>query len=342
MEDLIRKREVWFPPCKASQVMWFATRADLVEAIRKGEGPKLPKKKKPIFREDLPDLDFWIGKPIAPGRPSKKDFLKNKTKMAAPISSWIAGQKEQVDYLYDESEEAAEFMRSPRGGEGSDAIVEILGYKAFDHPKPPSLIYGLVKQATGPNDLVMDFFAGSGTTAQAVLQLNKEEGDAGKRRFILVSSTEATTEEPEKNVCRDVCAARVRNVINGYGKAPALGGDFAYLRSHRIPIPDLLDIDHAHVWNALQLMDRDDVQPFVAADFSWSGDSNSALCYVPRFHRSMITELRRRTRETESLIIYSWQPTALKQHIGDSHVMHAHVAEALARRFCLNLTPRTS
>jgi adenine-specific DNA-methyltransferase len=60
MEDLIRKREVWFPPCKASQVMWFATRADLVEAIRKGEGPKLPKKKKPIFREDLPDLDFWI------------------------------------------------------------------------------------------------------------------------------------------------------------------------------------------------------------------------------------------------------------------------------------------
>jgi hypothetical protein len=55
---------------------------------------------------------------------------------------------------------------------------------------------------------------GQGTTAQAVLNLNKEDG--GKRRFILVSSTEATADAPDKNFCRDVCAERVRRVIAGY------------------------------------------------------------------------------------------------------------------------------
>jgi adenine-specific DNA-methyltransferase len=62
----------------------------------------------------------------------------------------------------------------------------------------------LVQQATTAGDIVLDFFAGSGTTAQAVLELNKK--DNGGRRFILVSSTEATEDEPGKNICRDVCA----------------------------------------------------------------------------------------------------------------------------------------
>ena len=141
----------------------------------------MPKKKKPLLREDLPDLDFWVGKPIATGRPSLKDFLKNKTKMVAPVSSWIAGEKEIVDYIYDEQELQTELLRSARGGEGNDALIEILGKKAFDHPKPPSLMKALVNQATGSDDLVLDFFAGSGTTAQAVLELNQADGEKQAR-----------------------------------------------------------------------------------------------------------------------------------------------------------------
>jgi adenine-specific DNA-methyltransferase len=99
----------------------------------------------------------------------------------------------------------------------------------------------LLAQATKPNDIVLDFFAGSGTTGQAVLELNSDDG--GQRRFILCSSTEATTKEPDKNLCRDVCAERMRRVIKGYGDKPgytvAQGGEFAYLQLDKIEAADV-------------------------------------------------------------------------------------------------------
>lgn len=65
---------------------------------------------------------------------------------------------------------------------------------AFSTPKPTELIERILRIATKPGDLVLDFFAGSGTTAHAVMKLNAEDG--GKRRYILVSSTEAETKSP--------------------------------------------------------------------------------------------------------------------------------------------------
>lgn len=338
IEELIRKKEIWFPATRDADVLRFDNREKLLQAIRSGKGPILPKKKKPLLREGLPDLDFWIGKPIAPGRPSRKDFLKNKEKMVAPVSSWIAGEKEKVDYLYDEQEEQIELLRSARGGEGNDVLVSILGQKTFHHPKPPSLIRGLVQQATGPNDLVLDFFAGSGTTAQAVLELNQSEGEAGQRRFILVSSTEATEDEPEKNVCRDICAVRVGNVIRGYGNAPALGGAFAYLVTKRIPAGELLEIEHAQVWTALQLIHLDSFSVYEETPFLWAGDEDAAICYVPRFRREFVSALRSKVKEAASVAVYSWQPQTLSQHIPDGHVTHLPVSETLTRRFGLDLT----
>lgn len=338
MESLIRRKEIYFPPCTPLEVMRFETKGELLKAIRAGKGPILPKKKKPLLREDLPDLDFWIGKPIAPGRPSLKDFLKNKDKMVAPVSSWIAGEKEKVDYFYDEQEEQLELLRSARGGEGNDALVSILGKKAFDHPKPPSLITSLVQQATGPNDLVLDFFAGSGTTAQSVLELNQADGETGQRRFILVSSTEATEDEPNKNVCQDICAVRVGNVIKGYGNAPGLGGDFAYLRTRRIQPGQLLDIEHEQVWIALQLAKLDCIVPYTDASILWAGDEESAICYVPRFRRELVPALRKKMKAAAEVALYSWQPQTLRQHIRDGHVSHLPVSETLTRWFGLNLT----
>ncbi len=338
IEELIRKEEIWFPPCKPSAVMRFETQKELLEAIRSGKGPVLPKKKKPLLREDLPDLGFWVGKPIAEGRPSRKDFLKGKDKMVAPVSSWIAGEREKLEYTYSEEEEQIELLRSARGGEGSDALVKILGKKAFNHPKPPSLIRALVQQATGPDDIVLDFFAGSGTTAQAALEANKADGDKGRRRFILVSSTEATEDEPDKNVCRDICAVRVRNVIRGYGNAPGLGGAFAYLKTNRIRPGKLLEIEHAQVWLALQLATLTAVVPYENKPFLWAGNAESAICYVPRFRRELLSALRRAVKDSAEVTIYSWQPQTLRQHIGDSHVSHLPVSETLTRWFGLNLT----
>jgi len=305
MEELIRRKEIYFPPCKPSEVMQFDTKDGLLEAIRGGKGPVLPKKKKPLLREGLPDLDFWVGKPIAPGRPSRKDFLSRKEKMVAPVTSWIAGEKEVVDFIYDAQQEHAELLRSARGGEGNDALVAILGKKAFDHPKPPSLMRALIQQATGPSGIILDFFAGSGTSAQAVLEVNKADGEKGRRRFILVSSTEATEDEPDKNVCRDICAVRVRNVIRGYGNAPGLGGAFAYLKTNRVQPRKLLEIEHAQVWTTLQLATLDGMVSYESKPFLWAGDAESAICYVPRFYRELIPDLRRKVQESAEVTIYS-------------------------------------
>jgi len=258
IEQFIEKKLIYFPSCKQSEVMQFASREELLAAIKAGKGPKLPKKKTPLLRVDLPDLDFWIGKPIAPGRPSRKEHWTAKPEEVrlAPLSSWIAGINEDVLPLSENEDDEPIVLRSTRGGVATDEVKEALGSKSFPYPKPLSLIKGLLSQATQPNDIVLDFFAGSGTTGQAVLELNAE--DNGQRRFILCSSTEANTKEPDKNLCRDVCAERMRRVINGYGgKAgytPEQGGEFAYLQLDKVEAADAhFEIDAAHAFQLLAL-----------------------------------------------------------------------------------------
>lgn len=73
--------------------------------------------------------------------------------------------------------------------QGTQDLEMLIGGKYFNNPKPVLLIKRILEHATGPNDLILDFFAGSGTTAQAVMQINSEDG--GARRFILVQLPEA-------------------------------------------------------------------------------------------------------------------------------------------------------
>lgn len=100
--------------------------------------------------------------------------------------------------------------------EARKEIQDIFGTQtAFDTPKPVRLIERILQIGAPEKDaLVIDFFAGSGTTGHAVLKMNQADG--GNRRFILASNIEATTDQPEKNICRDVCAARLSKVIEGY------------------------------------------------------------------------------------------------------------------------------
>jgi len=203
--------------------------------------------------------------------------------------------------------------------------------RAFSTPKPTGLIERVLRIATGPDDIVLDFFAGSGTTAHAVLKLNAEDG--GNRRFILVSNAEASADAPDKNLCRDVCARRVRRVIEGFGDMPTLGGDFAYLRCRRIAPGRLLDIEHAQVWTALQMIHRDTLAPFGPDGFSWAGDGESALAYVPRFSAALLPALRKAVAGCAAVTLYSWQPETLRQHIRAAHVQHEAIPESLARRF---------
>ncbi|HUD06028.1 MAG TPA: site-specific DNA-methyltransferase [Candidatus Saccharimonadales bacterium] len=107
--------------------------------------------------------------------------------------------------------------------EGTKDLMRIFGGdKKFDTPKPVSLIKRILEIATNDASTILDSFAGSGTTGQAVLELNAEDG--GNRKFILV--------ELEQNIAENVTAERLRRVINGYeGAKFATGIDasFEYL-----------------------------------------------------------------------------------------------------------------
>lgn len=176
--------------------------------------------------------------------------------------------------------------------ESRKEIQAIFGSQTvFDTPKPVRLIDRVLRIALGPDDTVLDFFAGSGTTAHAVAKLNAEDG--GSRRFILVSSTEATEDQPDKNLCRDVCAERVRRVLAGYtdnkGREVAgLGGGFAYLRTRRITPHRLATrIDHGEVWHALQLMHDRALVPWTDSGFQ----SDGKLAYLADFQPASMQAL---------------------------------------------------
>ncbi len=95
------------------------------------------------------------------------------------------------------------------------------GKATFDTPKPCRLIEKVLRIATDENSVILDSFAGSGTTAHTVLNMNKADG--GNRKFILIEMM---------NYAESITAERVRRVIDGYGKeskkVEGTGGDFSF------------------------------------------------------------------------------------------------------------------
>lgn len=91
--------------------------------------------------------------------------------------------------------------------EGTNELTDIMGRNSsFNNPKNLDLIKYLLSLVPNKNSVVLDFFAGSGTTAQAVIELNKEDG--GNRRFILCTNN-------ENEICENVTYPRIKTVISG-------------------------------------------------------------------------------------------------------------------------------
>jgi adenine-specific DNA-methyltransferase len=113
----------------------------------------------------------------------------------------------------------------PLNTEGSQEMSEFLGnMNIFDNPKPSGLITELIKLGADSESLVLDFFSGSGTTAQAVMELNKE--DKGNRKFILVQLPEQCDENSEAykagyKTIADIAKERIRRVIQKIEKEKA-------------------------------------------------------------------------------------------------------------------------
>ena len=153
----------------------------------------------------IKDNLVWFGKD-GNSMPKRKRFLSEKKGLVP--RSWI-------DFVLTQ--------------DGKRDFENIFGQnnRLFEYPKPVGLIKHFIRITTTKNSLILDFMAGSGTTGQAVLELNKEDG--GNRQFILCTNN-------ENNICTDVCYPRIKKVIEGYKnlkgeQVEGLGGNLKYFRT---------------------------------------------------------------------------------------------------------------
>lgn len=109
---------------------------------------------------------------------------------------------------------------------------EIFGSRVFDYAKPTKLIENIVKSFNSSASMVLDFFAGSGTTGHAVMKLNAEDG--GKRKFILVTNN-------ENDICEKVTYERLKRVI----KKEDYKARLKYFKIDYVPIEKQVYFDYA-------------------------------------------------------------------------------------------------
>lgn len=323
IEAMIKDNRIIFP---AKSVVTYQSRDEIIDAIKRKIGP-VDGNGRQLLRENLPDLDFWIGKPIALGRPSQKGFWDEKARKIKPVGSLILGVNDTVDPNFYE-------LVSEKQGKATGEIQQIFGGKVFNYPKPSMLMRSLMQAVVGPGDLVLDFFAGSATTAQAVMELNAEDG--GDRRFIMVSSTEATADEPDKNLCRDVTARRIR-LLNA-SEAPkyvGLSADFAYLRARNVNFEDLdYDLKPREAWAILEAMHNLSLTEF-QANKPWQAHQTDALTlvYVDRCDDELLAFLTQLGKNRANVFVYAWAPGQIQQSLHGVTLDVQGVRETLVKRF---------
>jgi DNA modification methylase len=174
-----------------------------------------------VTEENLKNNLLWWGKDGKNSAPALKNLLRDVQCGLVPTTWW---PQEDVGHT----------------DEARKEVQRILGANAASMtPKPVDLLRRVIRVAASRDDLILDSFAGSGTTAHAVLALNKE--DDGNRKFILVQTPHDTkdNERDNFNICRNITAERVRRVISGYSYAnqkgkrshvEAYGGSFTYAK----------------------------------------------------------------------------------------------------------------
>lgn len=328
MEDHIAKGRVIFPRNQVVKV--WDTLEELYAAIDNGDVPGSGKTK--MLRRELPGIEFWVGKKIGFGRPRYKRYKSDLVNDTKPLSSWIVPTFENGDYDSEGS------LVSGTNQEGARDVLAVFGTKTFHYPKPLSLIQNLIAQASRPGDTVLDFFAGSGTTGHAVLNLNAQEPDKPPRRFILCSSTEATAKEPDKNLCRDVCAERLRRVM---ATDPKLAHNrFAYLQLDKIAPGDApFESDCAHAFQLLTLRLGKVARPVPPADrgvkiIIQSVEQGSMTVLVHRVTPAALDALAALPLAADprfgSLRVYSSRPAAVREHLERAWAGSRRVVESVS------------
>ncbi len=165
---------------------------------------------------------LWWGRDGTRPLPMVKTYLSEIRQGLTPTNFWSHSYAGHTDAAHSE-------------------LKALFGKKVFDTPKPSLLIRRMLEHATGPDALVMDFFAGSGATAEAVVEQNLADG--GRRRFILVQLPEPVSEGGFATIA-DITRERVRRVLarasaaeGGEGSGDSGARGFRAFRLERAMVP---------------------------------------------------------------------------------------------------------
>lgn len=198
----------------------------------KGAAPnKIPAAvaKKAATRLTKPEWPFvWFGQD-GQGRPRVKTYLEAIKRGKVPVTYWA---EEETGYPVNLDATSWGYKESGRTNDGVSELTAVVGPNhGFTTVKPLKLISKIIQLWCPDGGLVLDPFAGSGTTGHAVLNLNHETG--ATRRFILI---EQGNSEKKDHYAKTLTAERVRRVVSGEwasGSQPAMGGGFRFIQLKR-------------------------------------------------------------------------------------------------------------
>jgi len=202
------------------------------------------------------------------------------------------------------------FLDSGETGDGTKKLIEIFGKKdLFQNPKPVELICELLSHAK--NDTILDFFAGSGTTGHAVMELNKVDaarGAGGKRNFILCTNN-------ENNICYDITYQRIKKAIEKENYSDSL----KYYKIEFIPINDRLYYEYSdellkhirelvELENAINFSGNKNVAIILKEeelyDFIKNIKKHKYCCKIYRAHNLLISSKQAQALKTAGIKIY--------------------------------------
>ena len=215
---------------KSQQFIWFDKEEarDISQYNKKDERgnfkiTKLAKWGNTARREDRPSMYFSLlapdgtdAFPIAPdgndgrwrvGKERMNDLILNELiHWEKKDNKWIPYEKEYFANQMKVIKQRSILYDIANTGDGSNVLTKLFSTKdIFENPKPIELLKTFIEATTKDNDIILDFFSGSGTTAHAVMQLNAEDG--GNRQFICVQLPELCDEKSEayKNHFTNIC-----------------------------------------------------------------------------------------------------------------------------------------
>lgn len=190
-----------------------------------------------VIRKNKDDIEIY---PITNGKEmswrwSKEKFIKQANDIIVSINdtdvSLYKKQRPSLGDLPTSKPKSILYKPEYSSGNGTERIKSLFGFKAFSNPKPVSLLYDLLQIGVSNNDIVLDFFGGSSTTADAVMQLNTLSNNKRNIKYILVQ-------------LQELCDIKSEAYKNGYRTIDEIGQERIRKAAKKIKEETNADIDY--------------------------------------------------------------------------------------------------